>query len=70
MTEPMSDEYDFSSGERGKFHRNDLTLRVPVYLDAEVQVFVQQIADAKQSDIETVVNELLRSDMRVAEIIR
>ena len=41
-----------------------------MYLDAEVQQFVERIAEAKQSDITTVVNELLRSDMRVAEIVR
>jgi hypothetical protein len=66
----MKPEYDFSEGTRGKFHRADLRLRRPVYLDAEVQQFVERIAEAKQSDITTVVNDLLRSDMRVAEIVR
>jgi hypothetical protein len=45
-------------------------LTLPVYLDADVQAFVQKIADAKDLDISTVVNELLKSDMRVAEVIR
>jgi hypothetical protein len=66
----MKPEYDFSEGTRGKFHRTDARLRLPIYLDAEVQQFVERIAEAKQSDITTVVNELLRSDMRVAEIVR
>ena len=66
----MKDEYDFSGGERGKFHRADAAVRLPVYLDTEVQRFVQAIAEARQSDIATVVNDLLRSDMRVAEIVR
>lgn len=66
----MKPEYDFSEGTRGTFHRADLRLRLPVYLDAEVQQFVERIAEAKQSDITTVVNDLLRSDMRVAEIVR
>ncbi len=66
----MKDEYDFSDGVRGKFHQGEVALRIPVYLDAEVQQFVQSIAEAKQSDMTTVVNDLLRSDMRVAEIVR
>lgn len=66
----MKEEYDFSKGVRGKFHRSDTTLRVPIYLESEVQTFIQQIADNRQSDVATVVNDLLRSDMRLAEIIK
>ncbi len=66
----MNPEYDFSEGTRGKFYRADVRLRLPIYLDAEVQQFVERIAEAKQSDVTTVVNELLRSDMRAAEIVR
>ena len=66
----MNPEYDFSEGTRGKFYRADVRLRLPIYLDAEVQQFVERIAEAKQSDVTTVVNELLRSDMRAAEIAR
>ena len=63
----MKKEYDFSKGVRGKFHRPDAILKLPVYLDSEVQTFVQQIAESRQSDMATVVNDLLRSDMRLAE---
>lgn len=66
----MNPEYDFSEGTRGKFYRADVRLRLPIYLDAEVQQFVERIAEAKQSDVTTVVNELLRSDMRAAEVVR
>jgi len=66
----VNPEYDFSEGTRGKFYRADVRLRLPIYLDAEVQQFVERIAEAKQSDVTTVVNELLRSDMRAAEIAR
>lgn len=40
----MKAEYDFSKGERGKFFRADGVLRVPVYLDADVQRY---LADRK-----------------------
>jgi hypothetical protein len=66
----MKDEYDFSKGERGKFNKPGVQLNVPVYLDEEVRAFVQDIADAKQRDVSTVVNDLLRADMRLAETLK
>jgi len=66
----MKKEYDFSKAERGKFHRPGVKLNIPVYLESEVQDFVDKIAEARQSDTSTVVNELLRSDMDLAKVIR
>jgi hypothetical protein len=66
----MKKEYDFSKGARGKFFRPGAVSRLPVYLDSEVQNFVQKVAENKQSDIATVVNDLLRSDMRLGEILK
>ncbi len=66
----MEKEYDFSKAERGKFYRSDVTLNIPVYLESDVQVFVGQIAEAKQSDLSTIVNRLLKSDMQLAEVMR
>ena len=66
----MKEQYDFSKAERGKFHRPDAKLNIPVYLESEVQDFVDKIAQARQSDASTVVNELLRSDMDIAKVLR
>ncbi len=66
----MKKQYDFSKGVRGKFYRKNAVIKLPVYLDSDVQVFVQEIADSKKSDVATVVNDLLKSDMRLAEVIR
>jgi hypothetical protein len=66
----MKDEYDFSKGERGKFHRPEAKLNLPVYLDDEVRDFVQDIADTKRSDMSTVVNDLLRADMKLADTLK
>ena len=66
----MKEQYDFSKAERGKFHRPDAKLNIPVYLESEVQDFVDKIAQARQSDTSTVVNELLRSDMDIAKVLR
>ncbi|MDP6357875.1 MAG: hypothetical protein QF473_22365 [Planctomycetota bacterium] len=65
----MKDDYDFSDGERGKFFNENALLRIPVFLDSENLVFVEKIATKKQKDISTVVNELIRSDRDLAEVI-
>ncbi|MBT3200166.1 MAG: hypothetical protein HN350_09635 [Phycisphaerales bacterium] len=66
----MEEQYDFSKAERGKFHRPDAKLNIPVYLESEVQAFIDKIAEARQSDTSTVVNQLLRSDMDIAKVLR
>jgi hypothetical protein len=65
----MREEYDFSKGERGKFFRSDVKLNIPIYLDDEVSAFVDKIALKKGVDRSSVVNELLRSDMKIVEVM-
>jgi hypothetical protein len=60
----MKKEYDFSKGKRGKSYEADVRLRLPVYLDSDVQQFLEQIARKRQSDISRVVNQLLKSDTK------
>ena len=66
----MKDEYDFSKGERGKFFRSDVKLNIPVYLDEEVSIFVDKIALKKGEDRSSVVNEILRGDIIIAEAMQ
>ncbi len=68
--ESMKKEYDFSKAERGKFYRPDMKLNLPVYLDDEAFVFVDTIAKNKNIDVSSVVNELIRTDMKLAEVIK
>jgi len=63
----MKKEYDFSKGTRGKFYNADAQLHLPIYLDSEVQRFVEKIAEDQGSDISHVVNQLLRDDMKPAQ---
>ncbi|MEA1990652.1 MAG: hypothetical protein U9N58_00420 [Thermodesulfobacteriota bacterium] len=63
----MRKEYDFSKGERGKFYRSDMKLNIPIYLDKEVSVFVEKLASKKGIDRSSVVNKLLKGDIRLAE---
>ncbi len=63
----MRKEYDFSKGERGKFYHPDMKLNIPVYLDEEVSAFVDKIASKKGVDRSSVVNEILKGDIKIAE---
>ncbi|MCX6356212.1 MAG: hypothetical protein NTZ78_15130 [Candidatus Aureabacteria bacterium] len=65
----MKKEYDFSKGQRGKFYRANAKFNLPVYLDRENLSFVQRIAERKDSDLSSVVNDLIKSDRRLAEAI-
>jgi len=61
----------FSSlGERGKFYRPNARLNLPVCLDEEILAFVQRIARRRKTDLSSVVNQLLCSDMQVAEVLK
>ena len=62
----MREEYDFSKGERGKFYHPDLKLNIPIYLEEDVSTFVEKLASKKGVDRSSVVNELLRDDMKIA----
>jgi hypothetical protein len=62
----MRKGYDFSKGERGKFFRKDAEFNLPVYLDADNLSFITKIAERKKADISEVVNDLIRSDKRLA----
>ena len=66
----MKEEYDFSIGERGKFFRNDIKLNLPVYLDDDVLEFVERIAKKRNINIQTVVNQLLKTDINIAAVMQ
>jgi hypothetical protein len=62
----MRKEYDFSKGERGKFYRSDMKLNIPIYLDEDVSAFIEKIASRKGIDRTSVVNEILKGDIKLS----
>jgi len=60
-------EYNFSKGERGKFHRPNATFQIPVYLEPEVLAFLAAKAEKKGVDIDRIVNDLLKRDIGIFE---
>ena len=65
MVNDIRKEYDFSKGERGRFYRKDSRLKIPIYLDEEVLGFVEKIASKKGVDRSSVLNNLIRGDIKV-----
>ena len=66
----MKKEYDFSRGKRGKFYKAKAKLNMPIYLDSDVQKFTEQIARNRKTDISSVVNQLLKSDIKLAQAMQ
>ena len=70
MVNNMRDEYDFSKGERGKFYRQDSKLNIPIYLvDQDVLDFVNKIASKKGIDRSAFVNDLIKGNIKIAQVI-
>ena len=55
----MRDEYDFSRGQRGKFHRRDLRLAPRVRLDPDVLTYLTERATNTGTSLNDLVNQLL-----------
>ena len=66
----MKTEYDFSKGKRGKFYSPDAVFGFPVYLEPDVNDFMNQLADEKELDIQGLVNEWLRTNIKLIQSIR
>ena len=63
----MKEDYDFSQGERGKFFRPDVELRIPVDLRKDISEFMQKLAEEKGTNVETLVNDWLRRNISLVE---
>jgi cytidylate kinase len=63
----MKPNYDFSKAERGKFFRQRARLRLPIYLDGELQQRLERIAQKKGQDLDDVVTDLLTKDVEMLE---
>ena len=63
----MREDFDFSQGERGRFHRPGAEVQIPVYLDADVQTDLSALASAKGMDISVLANALLKKDLELIQ---
>lgn len=66
----MKKEYDFSKAERGRFYRPNAKLNLPVYLEPQVQAWLDKVAGKRGEDVGKLVNRLLKKEIELAEAIR
>ena len=66
----MKPEYDFSKGERGKFFKSNAELRLPVYLDPDVQRYLAERAAAQGVPLSEMVNGLLKHEIQIIESVK
>jgi hypothetical protein len=66
----MPDEIDFTGATRGKFHRPNATLRLPVCLDASVQAYPFAIASKKGFELSERANDLLEKEIAILEAVK
>ncbi|MBE7375067.1 hypothetical protein [Pseudomonas lopnurensis] len=66
----MREEYDFSRAERGKFHRPDAELHLPVYLVNDVLNYFEERARSKGVALTILINDLLRKDIALIESVK
>lgn len=66
----MKAEYDFSNAERGKFFKENANFNLPIYLDNEVQNYLQKHAQSKGIELASLVNDLLRQDIKLIEVVK
>jgi hypothetical protein len=60
----MKPKYDFSKAERGKFFRPNAELRLPIYLDANIQTYLAERAAEKGVPLSEMVNALLSQHVK------
>ena len=69
-SDDMPEEIDFSSAMRGKFHQPEMTINLPVYLDAEVQAYLTAIATKKGVPLSDIANDLLKKEIAILEAVK
>jgi hypothetical protein len=63
----MPAEIDFSGGTRGKFFRENVRLNLPVYLEADVQAYLTDLAARRGVPLSDLANELLKNEIAILE---
>lgn len=63
----MKAEYDFSKAERGKFYHPGADFGFPIYLDPDVNEFLSLLAKQKQVEVQDLVNEWLRLNIKLIQ---
>ncbi len=65
----MKENYDFSKAERGKFYNPTGVFHLPIYLESDVNAYMQQVAQEKGLDVQQLVNQWLRHNIQLLQSV-
>lgn len=60
----ISTECVFPRTEHGKSYHSDAVPSHPIYLESDVSIFLNQLAQQQKVDVQDLVNDLLRKDIQ------
>lgn len=66
----VKNENNFSNAERGKFYKENVTRNLPVYLNRENLKFFRKIAKECKSDLNTIVNIILKENIKLVQELK
>jgi hypothetical protein len=66
----MKSHYDFSKAVQGKLHRSPRELRIPVYLDQDLQKKLVGTDKRAAKNLSKLVNLLLRSQLEMVDLLK
>jgi arsenate reductase-like glutaredoxin family protein len=69
LTGHMKREYDFSRAVRGKFFRKGAELHLPVYVESETRKRLERIAKKTGKPVTQLINQLLKKDVELLEVL-
>ena len=66
----MKKHYDFSRAEQGKLFRAARSLRIPVYLDEDVQKALVGKQNGRRKTLSKIVNDVLRTQLDMVDLLK
>ena len=66
----MKPENDFSKSERARFFKANAELRLSIYLDADVELYLTERAADKGVPLSEMVNGLLKREIQIIESVK
>ncbi|MFB3891895.1 MAG: hypothetical protein ACE15C_07715 [Phycisphaerae bacterium] len=66
----MRKHYDFRKASQGKMYRPAARLRIPVYLDRDVERGLTSAKQGSGDHLSQIVNAILRKEIEVAEMLQ
>lgn len=55
--------------KKGKFFKPNAKLNLPIYLDSEMQSYLRERAQLKETDLNKLANKLLRRDINITSSV-